>query len=63
MFIYRVETQDGGDARVEVSPRDIIYTQSAESEGDENVKILHQLDLRYGYEAFKVSLNIDICLL
>ncbi|CAH1453393.1 unnamed protein product [Lactuca virosa] len=30
--LYWVETQDGGDAKVEVSPRDIVYTQAAEEE-------------------------------
>lgn len=45
--LYWVETQDGGDAKVEVSPRDIIYMQSAEPlEGAPEV--LHKLDLRYG---------------
>ncbi|MCO5546821.1 hypothetical protein L7F22_000257 [Adiantum nelumboides] len=46
--LYWVETRDGGDARVEVSPRDIIYTQSADLKNNEEVKILHCLDLRYG---------------
>ncbi|XP_022757879.1 probable glutamyl endopeptidase, chloroplastic isoform X2 [Durio zibethinus] len=46
--IYWAETQDGGDAKVEVSPRDIIYTQPAEPQEGEQPKILHILDLRYG---------------
>ncbi|XP_019246280.1 PREDICTED: probable glutamyl endopeptidase, chloroplastic isoform X2 [Nicotiana attenuata] len=46
--LYWVETQDGGDAKVEVSPRDIIYTQSAAPHETEHPKILHKLDLRYG---------------
>ncbi|XP_059437086.1 probable glutamyl endopeptidase, chloroplastic isoform X2 [Corylus avellana] len=46
--LYWVETQDGGDAKVEVSPRDIIYTQPAEPLEGEQPAILHQLDLRYG---------------
>ncbi|CAM8903735.1 unnamed protein product [Rhodiola kirilowii] len=46
--LYWVETQDGGDAKVEVSPRDIIYSQSAEPFQDEEPVILHKLDLRYG---------------
>lgn len=46
--LYWVETQDGGDARVEVSPRDIIYTQPADSLEGEKPTILHKLDLRYG---------------
>ncbi|XP_009774674.2 probable glutamyl endopeptidase, chloroplastic isoform X1 [Nicotiana sylvestris] len=46
--LYWVETQDGGDAKVEVSPRDIIYTQSAAPHENEHPKILHKLDLRYG---------------
>lgn len=43
-----VETQDGGDAKVEASPRDIVYTQPAEASEDEQPAILHKLDLRYG---------------
>ncbi|KAM7521410.1 hypothetical protein LguiA_011312 [Lonicera macranthoides] len=46
--LYWVETQDGGDAKVEVSPRDIIYTQPAEPLEVEQPTILHKLELRYG---------------
>lgn len=46
--LYWVETQDGGDAKVEVSPRDIIYSQPAEALEGEQPVILHKLDLRYG---------------
>ncbi|KAF3322681.1 putative glutamyl endopeptidase [Carex littledalei] len=46
--LYWVETQDGGDAKVEVSPRDIIYTEPAEPLNGEQLEILHKLDLRYG---------------
>ncbi|KAL4375903.1 hypothetical protein GQ457_02G002180 [Hibiscus cannabinus] len=46
--LYWAETQDGGDAKVEVSPRDIIYTQPAELQEGEQPEILHKLDLRYG---------------
>ncbi|KAJ1412562.1 Six-bladed beta-propeller, TolB-like [Sesbania bispinosa] len=46
--LYWVETQDGGDAKVEISPRDIIYTQPAEPLEGEQPAILHKLDLRYG---------------
>ncbi|KAL6968624.1 hypothetical protein U1Q18_034423 [Sarracenia purpurea var. burkii] len=46
--LYWVETQDGGDAKVVVSPRDIIYTQPAEPLEGEQSRILHKLDLRYG---------------
>jgi len=35
---------------VEVSPRDIVYTEPAEALEGEQPAILHQLDLRYGYE-------------
>jgi len=48
--VFRVETQDGGDAKVEVSPRDIVYSQSADTLEGEQPVILHKLDLRYGYE-------------
>ncbi|KAL9239768.1 hypothetical protein vseg_014059 [Gypsophila vaccaria] len=47
-ILYWVETQDGGDAKVEVSPRDIVYTQPAEASEGEQPTILHKLDLRYG---------------
>ncbi|CAI9767861.1 unnamed protein product [Fraxinus pennsylvanica] len=43
-----VETQDGGDAKMEVSPRDIVYTQPAELLASEQPAVLHKLDLRYG---------------
>eukprot|EP00850_Spirogloea_muscicola_P015508 SM000119S25651 [mRNA] locus=s119:274744:280961:+ [translate_table: standard] len=43
-----VETQDGGDAKVEVSPRDIVYTHPAEPARGEAPDVVHQLDLRYG---------------
>ncbi|KAJ3683048.1 hypothetical protein LUZ60_013275 [Juncus effusus] len=46
--LYWVETQDGGDAKVEVSPRDIVYMESAEPVNGEHPQILHKLDLRYG---------------
>ncbi|KAK7396967.1 hypothetical protein VNO78_18131 [Psophocarpus tetragonolobus] len=47
-ILYWVETQDGGDAKVEASPRDIIYTQPAEPLEGEQPTILHKLDYRYG---------------
>ncbi|KAL0459771.1 UNVERIFIED_CONTAM: putative glutamyl endopeptidase, chloroplastic [Sesamum latifolium] len=43
-----VETQDGGDAKIEVSPRDIIYTEPAEPSENEQPVVLHKLDFRYG---------------
>ncbi|WCJ22318.1 Prolyl oligopeptidase family protein [Euphorbia peplus] len=46
--LYWAETQDGGDAKVEVCPRDIVYTQPAEPLEGEQQEILHKLDLRYG---------------
>ncbi|CAI0469763.1 unnamed protein product [Linum tenue] len=46
--IYWAETQDGGDAKVEVSPRDIIYSQPADPVEGEEPEILHKLDFRYG---------------
>ncbi|KAI3980744.1 hypothetical protein MKX01_025309 [Papaver californicum] len=45
--LYWVETQDGGDAKVEVSPRDIVYTQAVDTLEGEQAEILHKLDLRY----------------
>lgn len=44
-----METQDGGDAKVEVAPRDIVYMQSAEAVNGDQPEVLHKLDLRYGY--------------
>ncbi|XP_019160217.1 PREDICTED: probable glutamyl endopeptidase, chloroplastic isoform X3 [Ipomoea nil] len=46
--LYWAETQDGGDAKVEASPRDIIYSQPAEPHESEQPTVLHKLDLRYG---------------
>ncbi|XP_073291983.1 probable glutamyl endopeptidase, chloroplastic [Primulina huaijiensis] len=43
-----VETQDGGDAKIEVSPRDIIYTESAEPRENELPVVFHKLDFRFG---------------
>ncbi|WVZ56696.1 hypothetical protein U9M48_007190 [Paspalum notatum var. saurae] len=45
--LHWVETQDGGDAKVEVSPRDIVYMENAEPINGEQPEILHKLDLRY----------------
>ncbi|PIM98828.1 hypothetical protein CDL12_28687 [Handroanthus impetiginosus] len=42
-----VEAQDGGDAKIEVSPRDIIYTEPAEPLENEQPVVLHKLDFRY----------------
>lgn len=50
IFVFvRVETQDCGDAKVEVSPRDIVYMENAEPINGEQPEILHKLDLRYAY--------------
>eukprot|EP00898_Chlorokybus_atmophyticus_P008599 jgi/Chlat1/8740/Chrsp9S08567 len=45
--IYWVETQDGGDAKVEVSPRDIVYVQSVGKGAEEKPTELAKLTLRY----------------
>ncbi|EPS61481.1 hypothetical protein M569_13316, partial [Genlisea aurea] len=42
-----VETQDGGDAKNDVSPRDIIYSEPAEPLPNESPQVLHKLDFRY----------------
>lgn len=56
-----METQDGGDAKVEVSPRDIIYSEPAEPLQGEKPSIMHKLDLRYGYaNKNSLSLYMDI---
>ena len=49
LLLIRVETQDGGDAKVEVSPRDVVYMENAEPINGEHPEILHKLDLRYAY--------------
>ncbi|KAJ4955399.1 hypothetical protein NE237_012182 [Protea cynaroides] len=46
--LYWAETQDGGDAKIVVSPRDIIYTQPAELRDGVQPEVLHRLDLRFG---------------
>lgn len=53
-----METQDGGDAKVEVSPRDIVYTQTAEASDGEAPDVLHKLDLRYGYSCNLIYFNL-----
>lgn len=45
----RVEAQDGGDPKVDVSPRDIVYTELAEPVANSEPQIFAQTDLRYGY--------------
>jgi hypothetical protein len=42
----RVEAQDGGDPKNEVSPRDIVYTEPAEGGSPE---VVAGTDLRYQY--------------
>lgn len=57
-----METQDGGDAKVEVSPRDIIYSEAAEPLHGEKPSIMHKLDLRYGYaNKNTLSLYMYVC--
>ncbi|CAI7893350.1 unnamed protein product [Closterium sp. NIES-53] len=46
--LYWVETQDGGDAKVDVSPRDIVYTLPADPAPGQQPQELCRLDLRYG---------------
>jgi hypothetical protein len=48
-YLRRVEAQDGGDANVEVSPRDIVYMEPAEPLNGEKPQVLVKLDLRYRY--------------
>lgn len=45
----RVEAQDGGDPKVDASPRDIVYTELAEPVANSVPQIIAQTDLRYGY--------------
>ncbi|KAL6657316.1 hypothetical protein ACP70R_005096 [Stipagrostis hirtigluma subsp. patula] len=45
--LYWVEAQDGGDANIEASPRDIVYMEHAEPLNDEKPQLLLKLDLRY----------------
>lgn len=60
--MLRAETQDGGDAKVEASPRDIIYSQPAEPHENERPTVLHKLDLRYGY-AYKLFYPYHVLIL
>ncbi|CAI5483686.1 unnamed protein product [Closterium sp. Yama58-4] len=46
--LYWVETQDGGDAKVDASPRDIVYTLPADPKPAQQPQQLCRLDLRYG---------------
>jgi hypothetical protein len=55
-YFQRVETQDGGDAIVEVSPRDIVYMEHAEPLDGEKPLVLLKLDLRYRYQILKFEL-------
>uniref|UniRef100_A0A0D9X362 Peptidase S9 prolyl oligopeptidase catalytic domain-containing protein n=1 Tax=Leersia perrieri TaxID=77586 RepID=A0A0D9X362_9ORYZ len=45
--LYWVEAQDGGDANVEASPRDIVYMEPADALNGEKPQVLLKLDLRY----------------
>uniref|UniRef100_A0ACD5YZN9 Uncharacterized protein n=1 Tax=Avena sativa TaxID=4498 RepID=A0ACD5YZN9_AVESA len=45
--LYWVEAQDGGDANMEASPRDIVYAEPAEPLNGEKPQVLIKLDLRY----------------
>lgn len=47
---------------MEVSPRDIVYTQPAEPLEGEEPTILHKLDLRYGYELVLLISFSCICI-
>lgn len=49
MIERRVEAQDGGDPKVDASPRDIVYTELAEPVANSEPQIIAQTDLRYGY--------------
>ncbi|KAG0615601.1 hypothetical protein M758_5G054700 [Ceratodon purpureus] len=46
--LYWVEAQDGGDPKVDASPRDIVYTELAEIVANTEPQIIAQTDLRYG---------------
>lgn len=46
--LYWVEAQDGGDPKVDASPRDIVYTELAETLGNTEPQIIAKTDLRYG---------------
>ena len=41
--------QDGGDSKVDASPRDIVYTELAKIVANTEPQIVAQTDLRYGY--------------
>ena len=48
---YCQRAQDGADANVEVSPRDIVYMEPAEPLNDEKPQTLLKLDLHYRYQS------------
>lgn len=60
MYFGRVEAQDGGDANIEVSPRDIVYMEHAEPLDGEKPQILLKLDLRYRYQ-ITGGLTLSLC--
>lgn len=55
--VSRVEAQDGGDARRDVSPRDIIYSQAAEhlEAEEQGPAVLLELDFRFRQETLKID--------
>lgn len=45
---FRVEAQDGGDPKIDASPRDIVYTELAEIVANTEPQVFAKTDLRYG---------------
>lgn len=58
---FRVEAQDGGDPKVEASPRDIVYTELAEIVANTEPQIIAQTDFRFGY-VVNIAALLPICL-
>lgn len=58
---FRVEAQDGGDPKVEASPRDIVYTELAEIVANTEPQIIAQTDFRFGY-VVNIAAFLPVCL-
>ncbi|EMS61523.1 putative glutamyl endopeptidase, chloroplastic [Triticum urartu] len=59
--LHWVEAQDGGDANVEVLPRDIVYMEPAEPLNGEKPHVLLKLDLRYRRISWCHGLHALVC--
>ena len=58
---FRVQAQDGGDPKVEASPRDIVYTELAQIVANTETQSIAQTHFRFGYVDNTATL-LPICL-